>query len=329
MDLQRSPQQEINLSIPPLSAELLKDRFFKTLPELQDLAHCDVDILLNRDSAHIGPEEWIVFAQKIESQWAHYDGFVLLHGTDTLAYTASALSFLLRPCLKPVVITGAQRPLSSIRTDARTNLISAVEIAANGPRNLVNQVTVFFHDRLFQGNRVRKVSATEFAAFDSPYSSPLALVGTTIRYQETPHSLSFSNLPLKPVFHTKTLMLHVTPGFPAQSLNQPLLSGISGIVLIVFPSLTAPTHMPDFVQFLKKIREHKIPLVITTHSSSQPPYIYQSTHYGAGAELTQEGCFSAQFMTPECAFVKTSYLLAQTQDLDQFGELWKQRLANE
>jgi L-asparaginase len=156
---------EGGFAIDDISAKALKQRIETFVPELRYLAHCDIEVALNCDSAHIGPEEWIQLANLIKKKSSQYDGVVVLHGTDTLSYTASALSFLLRPCKKPVIITGAQRPLASIRTDARRNLLSAVEIAATGPRDVVSQVCVFFDDRLLQGNLTRKRSATDFFCF--------------------------------------------------------------------------------------------------------------------------------------------------------------------
>ena len=331
MDLHQDPSHHsMNLAIPRLSPKSLKNRLNQEIPELQKLAQCEVDILLNRDSAHMGPEEWLLIAQRIKTLWKNYDGIVLLHGTDTLAYTACALSFLLRPCLKPIVITGAQRPLSALRTDARTNLISAVEIAAEGPREQVRRVTVFFQDQLFLGTRVRKKSALDFAAFESPHFPPIAIVGTTIRYDAHSTKNSSQKPLLQPQLSEKILMLHLTPGFPAESLNKEFLSKLDGIVLIVFHSWTAPTHRPEFLEFLKIARRQNIPIVVTTESSTQPPGLAsQSIHYDAGSELFKNGCLSAGLMTPECTYVKMAYLLGQPQGKKRFRQLWKSKLANE
>jgi L-asparaginase len=336
----------ITLAVPSLSSDLLKRRFCNLVPELVRLAHCDVKIVLNRDSSHIGSEEWLLFAKTIRREWNHYDGIVLLHGTDTLAYTASALSMLLRPCLKPIVITGAQRPLSALRTDARTNLISAVEIAAHGPRDLVNQVTVFFGDKLFQGNRVRKKSAADYSAFESPHFPPLAIVGTTIRYSDSLRGnlkSYFSKIELADQFSKKVLTIHVTPAFPSQAMSQSLLSGLDGIVLVVFHSGTGPTYDPSFIEFLNKAKEKKIHITLATETSTQPlngltarvhSNSQTTVQYAAGQELLSMGCFWAGNMTLECAFVKTSLLLGQSKDprsrdLNRFSKLWQQELANE
>ena len=334
------------LSTPDLKPLALSQRLKERVPELRGLAQCDVKIALNRDSAHIGPEEWKSLAELVRSNWEKYDGIVLLHGTDTMAYTASALSFLLRPCLKPVVITGAQRPLSALRTDARRNLIAAVEIAAHGPRALVSQVTVFFDNRLFQGNRVRKRSASDFGAFDSPQAAPLALVGTEIRY--TPHSSvrrsrgSQGKAPLLlHEFDRNVALLHITPGFPARAIRERLLPGLSALVMVVFPSGTAPTHDPEFIRLLQEARKAGTPVVIASEGHSDASAAAASLSrqgprggahpsiYAAGAQLLSEGGHWAGTMTPECAFVKTSWILAQPGGRRRFAALWRRCFAAE
>lgn len=330
-DLQERKGSSKPLSPSNLSPAALQARLKERVPELAGLAHCDIDILLNRDSAHIGPDEWLLFARHIQSKWKQYDGIVLLHGTDTLPYTASALSFLLRPCLKPVVITGAQRPLAALRTDARRNLISAVEIAARGPRPLVQQVSVFFDDYLFQGNRTRKRSASEFAAFESPKAPPLAQVGTRINYNET-NSRPWLVNALKPSFSSDIAVFHVTPGFPSRVVEA-MLPQLSGLLLDVFPSGTAPTHDPDFIRLLRTARKNQTPIVVVTEGVEIP----QAGHlkkkdafaYAAGRKLIEEGCFWAGTMTLECAFVKASLLLGQPDPLAALKKYWTKDLANE
>jgi len=318
------------LAVSPLSPASLKKRLQNQIPELQNLAQCDFDILFNRDSAHIGPDEWLLIAKKIQDHWKHYDGIVLLHGTDTLAYTASALSFLLRPCLKPIVITGAQRPLSVLRTDARTNLISAVEIAAHGPRKIVGQVTVFFGDKLFQGNRVRKKSASDFAAFESPLFPPLAVVGTTIRYSET-YQLPNQKFPrLKPSFSHQVLVVHVTPAFAARILQLDGLDHLHALILVIFHSGTAPTHHSDFLKLLRSAQQKQIPVILVTEGSTQPPNSESfQLNYAAGRELLKEGCLWGGSMTLESVYVKASLLLAQSRHLKKFTALWLKNLAGE
>jgi L-asparaginase len=320
------------LTVPRMSPRSLRERLLRHAPEIHGLAHCDVEVLLNRDSANIGPAQWVLLANAIQSRWRNYDGFIVLHGTDTLAYSASALSFLLRPCLKPVILTGAQRPLAALRNDARMNLIAAVEIAAHGPRQQVSQVCVFFGDRLFQGNRVRKKSASDYAAFESPDQPPLAIVGTSIRYAEV-EKRKGSTLKLNPVFSEKVLMCHLTPGFNALALGALVLrapDSIEGLVLVVFPSGTGPSYRSDFFDLLEILQKRKIPAVIVTEGSTEPPGPRKAAiDYEASHLFRDSGCFPAGSMTPECAFVKTALLLGQGLDFKRFSERWYRNLALE
>jgi L-asparaginase len=317
------------LTTPDLSPSALARRLHERAPELRDLARCDVEIVLNRDSAHVGPTEWRLFAQRIQEKWRDYDGVVVLHGTDTMAYTASALSFLLRPCLKPVILTGAQRPLSALRTDARRNLISAVEIAAHGPRGPVGQVCVFFDDRLFQGNRVRKRSASQFEAFESPHARALATVGTEILYEEESRHSRRDTRRFLPEFSTGVPLLHVTPGFPARTLREQLLPRVQGLVLVVFSSGTAPTHDEEFLRLLRDARARGIPVVVAAEGASEGGFAARPTQYEAGRKLMAEGAHWAGAMTPECAYVKTAWLLAQPGGAGRFGVLWGKNFAGE
>lgn len=316
-------------TLPSLSKRELSDRLRDRVPELGQLARCDIEILLNRDSAHIGPKEWILFARTIRAKWKSYDGVVLLHGTDTLAYTASALSFLLRPCLKPVVLTGAQRPLSALRTDARRNLISAVEIAASGPRPQVNRVSVFFDDLLIQGNRARKRSSTDFAAFESPKAPPLASVGAGIRYEAGRAPRAPRRGPaLRESFSSRVAVLQITPNFPARAVEEGLLDRLDGLVLVAFPSCTGPTQDPGLLGLLGAARASSIPVVLATADSGSSGRT-DPARYAAGNELLRAGCHWAGAMTVECAFVKASWILGQTDGRARFGSLWKKDYAGE
>jgi L-asparaginase len=320
-----------SMVIPRLSPAALRQRLRQRVPELEEIARCDIEILLNRDSAHVGPAEWAAFARRIRASFKRYDGVVVLHGTDTLAYTASALSFLLRPCPKPVILTGAQRPLSALRTDARRNLISAVEIAARGPRSLVNQVLVFFDDRLLVGNRARKRSATEFGAFESPKAEPLAIVGTEIRYRSGSRApLNRGGPKLEARFSDRVALLHLTPTSPYAAIAEKLLSDLDGLVLVAFPSGTAPGKDEGFRSLLLAARERKVPVVVATEGVSSGLGKRSGTgSYEAGRIFAESGCYLAGEMTPECAFIKASLILGQRRGRERFAQLWGTRLAGE
>ncbi len=329
--MQPSPKNpRAPLGLPDLSPASLRRRLLERVPEIDGLARCEVEVAFNRDSAHLGPDDWCEMARRIQERGRKYDGVVILHGTDTLSYTASALSFLLRPCRVPVVMTGAQRPLAAVRSDARRNLISAVEIAAHAPRELVGQVTVFFDDHLYQGNRSRKRSASDFQGFESPKFPPLAVVGTSIRYKEGREGVRLSRLKLKPRFSRRVATLHVTPGFPAGLIADRLLPEVSGLVLVIFPSGTAPTQDPDLRRLLKEARVRDIPVVAVTEGTSQPPgEPRETTLYTAGQMLREEGAYFAGEMTVECAYIKTAWILGQPDGALHFDRYWRENFAGE
>lgn len=309
------------LRVPKLGPEQLKKRFRQRVPELAELADCDVEVVFNLDSAHTGPEHWLTLAAAVKRGWKSHDGIVILHGTDTLAFTASALSFLLRPCRKPVILTGAQKPLASIRTDARRNLISAVEIAAHGPRPRLNQVSVFFDDRLYSGNRVRKRSALDFNAFEAPLASPLAVVGTSIRYSEAEKRKKAASKKMADSFSTGVAVVHLTPGFPARAMTEGLLARCEGLVLVVYPSGTAPTHDPEFMHLLRAARLRQVPIVAVAEGAAEAPgEAARPPQYSAAKALLDAGCHWGGGMTPEAAYVKTSWILGQRQG--DFARLW-------
>ena len=312
-----------SLTIPKLGAQALKRRLLERVPELGDLAQCEVEVLMNRDSAHVGAPEWLELARRIRARWRGFDGVVVLHGTDTLAYTASALSFLLRPCLKPVVLTGAQRPLAALRSDARRNLISAVEIAASRKPGRLAQVSVFFNDLLFQGNRVRKRSAVDYSGFDSPKAPALARVGAQVHWHASAFQAVGAAPRLKDAFSSRVAMLQLTPGFPARAIRENLLPELEGLVLVAFPSGTAPTHDPEFLALLDEAKSRKIAVVVATEGVG-----VTGSEYHAGKEMLARGCLWSGAMTPECAFVKASLLLGQGEGV-RFASLWRRELAFE
>ena len=321
------------LSVPKLSPVALRQRLSRYVPELALLADCEVRVVMNCDSAHIGPTEWLQLARIIQESWRAFDGIVVLHGTDTMAWTASALSFLLRPCLKPVILTGAQRPLVAVRTDARRNLVSAVELAAQDGRSGLPrfcEVGIFFDEMLFRGNRARKRSALDFAAFESPKAGALARLGSSIHHHDsllaagrTARSGRGGGPRLRPAFSSRVAMLHLTPGFPADAVER-LLPGLDGLLLVAFPSGTAPTHQADFRKLLASARSLRVPVMVVTEGIG-----VTGSEYEAGRELLRQGCLWSGAMTPECAYVKASYLLGQENGREVLLKWWGTELANE
>jgi L-asparaginase len=281
--------------------------FFRTLkqrvPELFRLADIELELFSNLDSSEMQPELWSRMAAHLHQRLPDFDGAVVTHGTDTLAYTASALSFMLRGLPRPVVLTGSQRPLGEIRTDARLNLIDSVLSALNGPR----EVTICFDSHLYRGNRTRKVKVAEYDAFESPNFPVLGILGVDATYElglkQKGALRLFEKLDPR-VFHLK-----VFPGLdPALPLA--LLPHIRGLVLEAYgagnfpldPSLGRSLH-PLFTQ----ARERGIPVVVVSQALRNGVDL---TLYESGAASLAQGAISGGDMTPSAALVKLMQALA-------------------
>jgi L-asparaginase len=283
--------------------------FFKTLkarvPELNALAKLEFEVFSNVDSCEMQPEMWSALAERLYQRLPDFDGAVVTHGTDTLAETASALSFMLPGLDKPVVLTGAQRPLQEIRTDARLNLIDAVTSALHGPA----EVTVCFDSHLYRGNRVRKVSVAEFDAFDSPNYAPLGVLGVDTTFAKTvAPRVPFS---VKPKVNPRVFLLRVFPGLdPALPLA--MLPHIDGLVLEAYGAGNFPMR-PDNERSLE-------PLLRAAQAASIAVVVVSQAHrngvdlkaYEAGAIALKYGAMSAGDMTVSCAVVKLMHALANT-----------------
>lgn len=222
----------------PLEPGAFGAKLLDEVPELQRLAHLEVQIVCNLDSSDLGPEHWAELASRIASSWGQWDGCVVVHGTDTMAFTASALAFALSGLDRPVVLTGAQRPLSALRTDARRNLADAVELATLD----LPEVGICFDGLLLRGCRAIKSNARSYRAFSSPGVEPLALLGTDI---EIKHHVRRASGPFRcnAVFDPHVDVIYLTPGqqtaWIAARLQQPELRGI---VLAAFGAGTLPDN---------------------------------------------------------------------------------------
>ncbi len=282
------------------------------------------------DSADLAARHWILMAAALERVYADYDGFVVLHGTDTMAYTASALSFLLVNLAKPVVLTGAQRPIFAARTDARQNLISALYVAGYKATGLplVPEVTICFGDALLRGNRTRKVSTTAWQGFASPNYPPLGLMGETIRI----HTELVRALPDAPFYVHRQLedqVLDVTlfPGMRAAQLGALLEHPeLRGVVLRAFGTGNAPgdQELLDLIGRAASQPDPKTVLTVTQCIEGQ----VELGLYASSTALLEEGVIGGFDLTPEAALAKLMWTLANYERgdirtqlmLDQRGE---------
>jgi L-asparaginase len=262
------------------------------------------------DSSDMTPRRWIAIANDIRQHFEDYDGFVVLHGTDTLAYTSSALSFFVERSDKPIVLTGAQLPFGIPRSDARNNLISALEVAANMPAAMT-QVCVVFGSRILRGNRATKVSARAYDAFDSPRFPHLGSIGIDIEYQRRQRfPVAFDNFAQQgqPPPNDSVALIRLFPGFSAATLHAISANEkLRGIVLEAYGAGNGPSLDTDFLRAIRNAVDKGIVVVVV----SQPlDGIVRMSSYAAGSALASAGAISGRDLTTEAALTKLYYLIA-------------------
>ena len=284
-------------------------KIYEALPVLRQL-DCNIDTWQFDpiiDSSDMNAGVWIRLADLIGQQYDKYDGFVVLHGTDTMSYTASALSFLLEDLSKPVIITGSQLPLGMIRTDGRENIISAIEIAAN-EQVAIGEVCIFFENKLFRGTRTTKFNAEHFEAFYSGNYPSLAKVGINIIYkQHLLRPLSNKTLKVYNKMCDNVIIVKVHPALRQEYLEAFLaVEGLKGVVLETYGSGNAPTS-PWFINAIKKAIDKGVIVLNVTQCKAGSVVM---GHYEASMELLNIGVVSGGDITTEAALAKLMFVLA-------------------
>jgi len=278
------------------------------LPSLLRIAELETRILFTMDSGDMQPENWVAIAREVHAalEDPRIDGVVIVHGTDTMAYTASALGMLLGPLPKPVVLTGAQRPLAHARTDARENLIDAVLVATLG----VPEVTIAFASRALRGVRTTKRDAWGFDAFDSPNCAPLVELG--IGVEVAPHVRDGARLAaFDPRLDSRVLAVRVFPGIDPALVRGAIGAGVRGLVLEAYGTGNLPHLAGSLIPALEEARARGVPALIVSQCLRG---FVDMTAYAGGTAAKAAGAISGGDMTVEAAIAKLMIGLARYDD---------------
>ena len=283
------------------------------------------------DSSDVEPLMWKDLAILIKEKYDDYDGFVVLHGTDTMAYSASALSFMLDGLAKPVIFTGSQLPIGSLRTDGKENLVSAIEVASAKDdlgRAMVPEVAIYFNSKLLRGNRSTKVNATAFNAFRSPNLPPLAEAGIDIRYNKALIRYPATSVPLgiHTNLDTRVAILKVHPGITEQVARNVLLgSGIRAVIIETYGSGNAISK-PWFIDIVREsAASGKILLNVTQCLAGD----VNMNLYATGKALKEAGVVSGSDITTEGGLAKLFYLMGEYADNEKVKHLLEKNLKGE
>ncbi len=264
----------------------------------------DLDPLL--DSSNMTVREWNRIGRMISDHYDRYDGFVILHGTDTMAYTSSALSFMLRNNRKPVIRTGSQIPLCELRNDARDNLITSLLVASD---DRVHEVCLCFGGKLLRGNRAVKVSADDLIAFDSPNYPPLAEIGIEIRYNISallpPCAGAFS---LQPLENIPIGVIKVFPGIQFELFDGIMTEKLKGIVIETFGAGNIPGSADALLPIIRKAGEHGTVIIVCSQCCRGTVTLGA---YETSAALKSAGAASGYDITTEAAVAKLYYLFSR------------------
>ena len=275
------------------------------------------------DSANATPEDWCAIARVLHERRDHHPGFVVLHGTDTMAYTSSALSFLLPSFDKPVVVTGSQIPISRTRSDGRQNFIGALQVAARAD---VREVSLLFGEVVLRGNRATKIDASGLDAFDSPRCAPLADIGIDIVVNRSIAPVAEGQSRLVDGQLGKVAAMRLFPGFSASILANLCQPPLQGLVLEAYGAGNGPANDRDFLAAIESATARGIIVVVVTQcvrGSVQPGA------YATGSALLNAGAVPGYDMTSEAALTKLAVLLGEGLDTATVADRMQRNIAGE
>lgn len=302
------------------------------IPELK-LLDCDINTVSFDDpidSSNMHPDYWVQIAEIIEKEYQTFDGFVVLHGSDTMSYSASALSFMFENLAKPIIFTGSQLPIGDLRTDAKENLITSIQMASlqkNG-RPVIREVGLYFEYKLYRGNRTTKINAEHFEAFESLNYPHLAESGVHLNISEDalfkPNTRK--KLVVHKTFNTNIALIKLFPG-----ISEPILASIlntsdlKGVILETYGAGNTTTR-PWFIDLLKHTIKKGIPIINVTQCSGGSVMMGQ---YETSSQLKQIGLVSGKDITTEAALTKLMFMLGEDISIKTFKTIFETSLRGE
>ena len=325
----------IGMAVDPKTGQLAPVNFAEISLQLPELIYFDLNIETISfdppiDSSEVEPDMWIRLATTIGKHYEKFDGFVILHGTDTMSYSASALGYLLENLGKPVIFTGSQLPIGILRTDGKENLISSIEIAAASLNNspVITEVCIFFQNKLFRGNRTTKYNVEYFNAFRSDNYPPLAETGINIRYNH--HLISRPDKNLKLKVHEKmnndVAILKIFPGITKKLINAVLnVGGLKGVVLETYGAGNAPAGS----WFISEIESAVKKGIVILNVSQCAIGSVDMNKYQTGKRLQEAGVISGNNITTEAAVTKLMFIFALTSNAEDIRSFIKSSLRGE
>jgi L-asparaginase len=308
------------------------DKLLKHIPEINHL-NCSIESISFKkpiDSSNMNPSKWVLIAEIIEQNYTKFDGFVVLHGSDTMSYTASAISFMFENLTKPIIFTGSQLPIGDLRTDAKENLITSIQIASAQENNLpiIKEVGLYFEYKLYRANRTTKINAEHFEAFASPNLSPLAESGVHLKFfkQNILQLKTSSPLTVRKKLEVNIVILKIFPGITKKVVSSILsIEGLKGVVIETYGAGNAPSEK-WFLQLLKEAILKNIYIVNVTQCTGGSVIM---GHYETSIYLEKIGVISGKDITTESALAKLMYLLGENIPKKDFKNTFETPLRGE
>lgn len=299
------------------AAEIIRD-----FPEIQKHIHLDFKMIVNIDSSNMNPSHWTEIATKIYQLYDQYDGFVIAQGTDTMAYTASALSYALQNLSKPIVFTGSLIPLNELASDGRNNLIYACLTSALD----IAEVCIVFANKIIRGNRAKKHHESFIEVFHSPNFPYLGELGRPTILHEWRRRRRKRTLKFQPKFDQKISLLKLFPGFDPEIIDKTLQRGARGIIIEGFGPGNIPFLENSLIPKIEKATDLAIPIIIANQMEQG---VTNLNSYEAGFYAAKAGAISSRDMTSEATVTKLMWALAKTKKLPEIKKIIEHDLAGE